>query len=111
MSEHTCTCCGTELPLGAPVTVIASAYVADWGEIIECDCPNQETLCENCAGRLDSLLIKQGGHTTTRSCVSCHESIEPDEHSHECIDCKATLCNFCFSASAQCPTCEAKEVI
>ena len=55
-SEFTCTCCGVELPFSAPVTVIASAYVADWGEIIECDNPNQETLCENCAGKLDALL-------------------------------------------------------
>jgi hypothetical protein len=39
------------------VTIIASAYVAaDWEEIIECDEPNQETLCQTCTARLDHFL-------------------------------------------------------
>lgn len=39
-------------------------------------------------------------------CRSCGEGIDPGEHAHECTSCGATLCNFCFSASARCPTCE-----
>ena len=39
-------------------------------------------------------------------CRSCGEGIDLGEHAHECIGCGATLCNYCFSASARCPTCE-----
>lgn len=38
-------------------------------------------------------------------CASCDALIPPDEHSHACIACGATLCNHCFSARARCPSC------
>jgi|GEM_PF-1902555 len=38
-------------------------------------------------------------------CVSCAALIPPEEHSHACIACGATLCNYCFSARARCPSC------
>ena len=57
LSEFTCTCCGAPLPFEAQVTIIASAYVAaDWEEIIECDEPNQETLCQTCTDKLNHFL-------------------------------------------------------
>jgi len=42
-------------------------------------------------------------------CVSCGEIIPPDDHSHECVVCGATLCNFCATASARCPNCIGEE--
>jgi len=41
-----------------------------------------------------------------RRCVSCREIIPLDEHSHECVGCDATLCNYCATASARCPGCQ-----
>jgi len=40
-----------------------------------------------------------------RRCVSCGEIIPLDEHSHECVECGATLCNYCAIANARCPAC------
>jgi len=40
-----------------------------------------------------------------RRCVSCGEIVPPDEHSHECVGCGATLCNYCAIADARCPAC------
>ena len=40
-----------------------------------------------------------------RRCVSCGEIIPLDEHSHECVGCGATLCNYCAIASPRCPAC------
>ena len=41
-----------------------------------------------------------------RRCVSCREIVPTDEHSHECIGCGATLCNYCAIASPRCPECK-----
>jgi len=38
-------------------------------------------------------------------CASCGETIPPDEHTHACPVCGATLCNACASARARCPGC------
>jgi len=43
---------------------------------------------------------------TEKRCVNCDEIIEEGEHSHECIQCGATLCNYCAIASARCLACE-----
>ena len=40
-----------------------------------------------------------------RRCVSCREIVPPDEHSHECVGCGSTLCNYCATASPRCPAC------
>ncbi|MDY7079253.1 MAG: hypothetical protein SXV54_20250 [Chloroflexota bacterium] len=41
-----------------------------------------------------------------RRCVSCGEIVPTDEHSHECVTCGATLCNYCALANARCPGCQ-----
>jgi len=53
------------------------------------------------------LVDEDGG--VPRRCVSCGEIISPDDHSHECIVCGATLCNLCATASARCPDCTGEE--
>jgi len=58
--------------------------------------------CEAAQANSESLA----GLLGDTECRSCGEGIDPGEHAHECIGCGATLCNFCFSASARCPTCE-----
>ena len=51
-------------------------------------------------------IWKETKSDVSQNCHSCDDDIKPDEHSHECIRCRVTLCNFCFIASARCPTCE-----
>lgn len=57
MSEYYCTVCGDELEEGTTATLIVAAEVVGgtWGTEI-CDCPNQETLCQECGAALNLFL-------------------------------------------------------
>jgi hypothetical protein len=77
--------------------------------------PTPETLRSDPARVRETLvsaiaagIITQDGIMDWQSwqrCVSCDALIPPEEHSHACIACGATLCNHCFSARARCPSC------
>lgn len=65
-------------------------------------------LRETLVSAIAAGIITQDGIADWQSwprCASCAELIPPDEHSHACIVCGATLCNHCFSARSRCPSC------
>ncbi|MBM3122695.1 MAG: hypothetical protein FJZ97_11020 [Chloroflexi bacterium] len=65
-------------------------------------------LRETLVGAIAAGIITRDGIVDWQSwprCASCDALIPPDEHSHACIACGATLCNHCFSARARCPRC------
>jgi len=45
---------------------------------------------------------------TEQVCDSCGSVIPADEHHHHCTQCGVILCNYCFSASVRCMSCDAE---
>lgn len=75
----------------------------DWNDTMIIELLSAYTDAQQNNDALEDFLVQR---CEQGQCCVCDAPIPAGEHSHECLVCGETLCNYCATASARCLECE-----